>query len=52
MIVEILKTIVLVISIIIEIAGAYNMAHNKKVDTLDIIVFLFFLIVITLCILI
>lgn len=51
MIVEILKIIVLAISIIIEIAGAYNMAHNKKVDALDIIVFLFFLIIIVLCIL-
>lgn len=46
MLVEILKTIVLVISIIVEIAGVYNMTQNKKVDSLDIIVFLFFLIVI------
>lgn len=52
MIIKILKTTVLVISIITEIAGAYNMVHNKKVDILDIIVFLFFLMIIVLCILV
>lgn len=52
MILDIIKTVLIIFSFLIIIAGAVTCKKNKRVDSIDVMVFIFFILLVTFLILI